>query len=45
MICMEKAKTPHKIELILRNFVASNYLSVKSANPKFPFIIRECEGA
>jgi NADH dehydrogenase (ubiquinone) 1 alpha subcomplex subunit 2 len=42
---LENVKTPKKEDLKLRNFVASNYLSVKSANPKFPFIIRECEGA
>mmetsp|Transcript_10063 Transcript_10063/g.25093 ORF Transcript_10063/g.25093 Transcript_10063/m.25093 type:complete len:95 (-) Transcript_10063:1131-1415(-) len=28
----------------LRDFVQSNYKELKTANPTFPFLVRECEG-
>ena len=28
-----------------RQFVKNNYLDIKGANPTFPFIVRECQGA
>ena len=31
--------------VICRAFVNSNYAQIKAADPKFPFIVRECEGA
>ncbi len=30
---------------IRRDFVQSNYKELKTANPTFPFLVRECEGA
>jgi len=27
-----------------RDFVQSNYKELKTANPTFPFLVRECEG-
>lgn len=30
---------------IIRNFVLQNYSRVKEENPRFPFIVRECQGA
>ena len=29
----------------VRNFVTNNYASVKQHDPRFPFIVRECENA
>ena len=28
----------------LRDFVKQNYKELKTANPSFPFLVRECEG-
>lgn len=30
--------------MVFRTFVEKNYKDLKSLNPKFPFLIRECSG-